>query len=684
MERNQFTKEQLTSIYKDQDFLQYISDYFSSFNFSIIDLKVGIGENEIVDWKIYLRVVLANIYVLFKALRQLEKNISFSYEERLIRSSGAIKGRLLIGEYVKNKSMVRIPKEYPCVVKDKAYFTPENEYAAFIMVSVIEKMQTIYDNIQEFKLITEGSSEEKKLLDSLDYLSAALRKQPFVSILDRDFQRKYRNGYPQNEKSKVDVRFAKGKVRNAYAYRKLFDWFEKYLLNGISWTDLHTIESLIYDEQFSNKLFELWSLYKIDKTFVSRFGLVEVEKNAVYPGQKEYIYRLKNIDGSYIEIYYQKGSGLYWDDTHGQHWYYVDESDNKGLIGIPDISVKYIGKNGENITLIDLKNRVRDAGQNSEEIYKAIGYFSNFEKFLKYKYNPNHVNQGVLIFRNDVQPFDRLIQNDNGEQILTVSVGVSSYNVSDEQFVKVCQFILDNHDMAGTKAESLLSCKKLMESYDVSSSEDNDETVVYEMSNASHKLLETMFIKPELKKKLESVKDKLREEHFPHIWDRLSDKTIEALSMADTLFGGMTDCEGADFAPVCLEYCRAVEILINNYLIGPFIASHNVSSLISTNRNYKQMGGNRDLTLGECMYLFQKCNASYYPTRELKTFVESRVKNPSDFWNRVVPQLENMNTNYRRKSAHTEIMGYEDLVKIRQIVLGIGNTNIFYSLLDQR
>ena len=146
----------------------------------------------------------------------------------------------------------------------------------------------------------------------------------------------------------------------------------------------------------------------------------------------------------------------------------------------------------------------------------------------------------------------------------------------------------------------------------------------------------------------------------------------------------MTDCEGADFAPVCIEYCRAIEILLNSHLIRPFKASHNVTSLVSSNNNYKQLEENRDLTLGECMFLFKKCNASYYPTRELKSFVESRVSKPSEFWNKVVPQLENMNTNYRRKSAHTEIMRYEDMVSVRQIALGIGNINVFYSLLDHR
>ncbi len=685
MNSNQFSKEQLAKIYNDQEFLRYISDYFTSYSHLKIDLEVGASEEERVDWKIYLKVVLANIRELFDTIRQLEKNVSFSYDENTIKSPGAIKGRLLVNEYVKNKTMVRIPKEYPCVVKEKAYSTPENEYATFIMASVIEKMQKLLDRVLKIKLITNDSSEKKELLECLDFMNAVLKRQPFISILDRSFQRKYRNGYPQNEKSNVEIRLAKGKVRNSYAYRKLFSWYELYILNEFSWASSQTIEALIYDEQFSNKLFELWCLYKIRQSFIIDFGLLETDKNPVFRGQKEYIYRLKNLDGSYIEIYYQKGAGLYWDDTYEQHWYYVDSNDNKGLIGIPDISIKYVGEKGNNITLIDLKNRVRDAGNNSEEIYKVIGYFSNFEGFLKNMYCPDYHNQGVLIFRNDVKPFERLIQNDSGEQILTLSAGVSNNkDVSDGQFRRVCQFILDNHHMSGTKAESLLTCGRILKSHLKNFAGDEEENEYYEMSAASHRLIEAMFTKPELKKELDRVKEELKEEHFPHIWDSFTEKMVDTLAMADALFDGVTDCEGADFAPICLEYCRAVEILLNEYIIRPFVSKQNVASLISANRNYKQLGVNRDLTLGECMYLLNKCNASYYPTSELKTFVESRLKTPYFFWNKVLPQLENMNSNYRRKSAHTSIMNYDELKSIRQIVLGIGNVNIFYSMLDKR
>lgn len=448
MERNQFTKQQIAHIYNDSDFVEYISHYFSSFNHSTIEINIGNSDKEIIDWKIYLRIVLANINIVFDSLKLIQKNISFSYEKNKIKSYGSIRGQLLIGEYVKNKNLVCTPKEYPCYFKEKTYDTPENEYTTYILSSLIDQLQLLYSKLIKVSFLSQFNTEKTKLLKFIDYLSSILRRVPFKSISTKTFRRLCKGGFPITKKSIIEIRFTKGKIRNAYGYRKLFDWYDKYIINGFSFTNLEVIESLTYDEEFSNKLFELWSLYKISRSFVLKYGMNVVDQNTICPGQKQYIYKFQAKNNEYIEVYYQKGSGIYWDDIQGQAWYYIDSLNNKGLIGIPDITIKCIGKQGENITLIDLKNRVRKEGQNSEEIYKMIGYFSNFEKYLKNKCNPYFLNHGILIFRNDLQPFNQLIQNDRGESILTISVGISNnYKILDEQFDKVCKFVLDNFNI---------------------------------------------------------------------------------------------------------------------------------------------------------------------------------------------------------------------------------------------
>ena len=50
----------------------------------------------------------------------------------------------------------------------------------------------------------------------------------------------------------------------------------------------------------------------------------------------------------------------------------------------------------------------------------------------------------------------------------------------------------------------------------------------------------------------------------------LSEKTKEILAMADCLFSGMKECESADYAPICLEYCRGLEVQLNQLIFEPF------------------------------------------------------------------------------------------------------------------
>lgn len=82
MENNQFTESQLIFLYNDSEFINFISSYFSSYGLENISLSVGANEErEDINWKTYIRILLANINIISDALEKLEKSISFSYEE---------------------------------------------------------------------------------------------------------------------------------------------------------------------------------------------------------------------------------------------------------------------------------------------------------------------------------------------------------------------------------------------------------------------------------------------------------------------------------------------------------------------------------------------------------------------------------------------------------------------------
>mgnify|MGYP007083916018 FL=1 len=176
----------------------------------------------------------------------------------------------------------------------------------------------------------------------------------------------------------------------------------------------------------------------------------------------------------------------------------------------------------------------------------------------------------------------------------------------------------------------------------------------------------------------------LCQNYFPHIWNNMSEKTKEILAMADCLFSGMKECESADYAPICLEYCRGLEVQLNQLIFEPFRNSHNISNLVRRNRFYDKMQETREMTLGECVFFLEKCTHRNYPMIELKQYIDNIVHDSNVFFSVAVPIMKEINVNIRRLSAHTTIMTYDELVSTRQKILGIGYLNLFYQLLDQR
>ena len=183
MDNNLFSDVQLRSLYGDKNFLEFISEYYSSYTVKDIAISGMMSDEQVEQfWKIYIRILLANINDVMEAIGRIEKNISFSYEEVNVKVAGSIKGRLRINDYVKNKSMVRMPKEYPCVVKEKTFQTVENEYLVFIIGQIVLRMLSLLEDAEKNGKLLGQETEIRMLNDTIDYFSALLRKQPFVQI----------------------------------------------------------------------------------------------------------------------------------------------------------------------------------------------------------------------------------------------------------------------------------------------------------------------------------------------------------------------------------------------------------------------------------------------------------------------------------------------------------------------
>ena len=89
-------------MFSDRGFVEFFSNYFSTFTNDEILTKIDLVEGDLDElWRIYIRLFLTNIDIAINSVSKIERNMSFSYEEKRMNVSGGIKGRLLINDYVR-------------------------------------------------------------------------------------------------------------------------------------------------------------------------------------------------------------------------------------------------------------------------------------------------------------------------------------------------------------------------------------------------------------------------------------------------------------------------------------------------------------------------------------------------------------------------------------------------------
>lgn len=685
MDNNLFSDKQIEYLYSDSGFLSFINQYFSSFSTQMqnIDYSIRSGEINTIDLEIYLRIVLANIETLHTLISDLESCLSMSQVDREVVFAGEIQGRLNVGKYTKNIAQARFPKEYPCVVKSRTYASPENIYVIFIINNVLKML----DEFKRF-LLSKGNAAFSELALIEHHFRAFKvfsKKAYFKECQDSANQiiKSYGDHYPDDLRNLIVSRIHKGKIRNSHIYKQIFDWYNTYKYGSVLELSTQKLSVLRYSDDFANRLFELWCLYSIKETFVSSFDAVLIEENNIMDVGDSFVYKLSVPTGGVLEIYYQKGASLYWDTEGELIWKYIKDGSSRGLRGIPDISIRYIAKE-DALVMIDIKNRVRTAGANSEEIYKMIGYFGNFKKAFEERFSKGVKKQGALIFRNDFISSDEYLESDSGYRLMTISAGISdNQEINMSQFKKLCKYVLDVQGIDGTTSEIMGSFSQAQKKIGSSIDSESDE-YIFELNERNHATIQQLFSYGDLAKQLPGYKDKLETDHFPHVWNSLSVKTQDILAMAECLYSGVSACETADYAPICLEYCRALEVEMNELIFGPFKATSNVNSLAQRNYFYDKLKEPRDMTLGECVFLLDKCSHRAYPLVELRRKIQHDIKHNAKLLGDAVDILRGLNETIRRLSAHTTVMTYDDLVMTRQRVLGIGNPNIFYVLRDRR
>ncbi len=688
MDNNLFNEKQIEYMYSNPSFFRFVNEFFSTYSLTSqnMDMKIDAGSLTDSDLNIYIRIILSNLSEFRKMLSSIEKSLSYMYKDKIQTFDGEIHGHLRVQKYLQTKTQVRYPKEYPCLIKERTSATPENIFLIFIVDYLIHLLDRFDKRLRQY-----GGNlylSEKNLIDEYKRILTSFERKTYFKdclIEVRRILKEYGNEFSETLVNEIKIRSLKGKIRNYQAYEQIFNWYWRYRQGSIVLDSNKTMQMIRYSDDFSNRLFELWCLFSIKETFVNEFGMnIISERNIMDVGSKS-VFTLQTNTGGIVDIFYQRGASLYWSDQIEPRWKYIgNDSKQKRLVGIPDISIKYQAETNT-LVMIDLKNRIRSSGNNSEEIYKMIGYFDNFRNMFQEKYSSDIKKQAILIFRNDISPFSERLMSEHDLLLNTYSVSPSQKDILNvEQFKEICQCILDSQGIDGKTSSVYGNYQKEKEKLSEAFDESNEDERFYTLSDRNHAIICNMFSFGELQEELPKQMELLRQNYFPHIWDEMALKTKEILAMADCLFSGMKECEGADYAPICLEYCRGMEVQLNQLIFQPFRSSHDVSLLARRNRFYEKMQENREMTLGECVFFLDKCTHRAHPMTELKTFIDGFVKNPNIFYSEVVSMMRDINTNIRRLSAHTTIMTYDELVNTRQQILGIGYMNIFYQMLDKR
>lgn len=688
---NNFTLEQYDYMYSNVGFVEFLCTYFSTYCTINQTLSAKIDDNRSRN-NLYLslRIILANFSGLIKSVDEVINNLSYSYCKTEKAYQGEMRGSLNIRKYVQEVAKGSIQKTFHCSIKRKTYYNPENLYIVYILQEILKWFRELEDFFETIEFPKKEISEELNILSGYQRILKEYVSKPFFEECRAGLitiRRKYGSKLPNDHYELFERRIRQGKIRNVGSYQRVLDWYSRFDdITKLTNVSEETLKMLRYDSEiFADRIFELWNLFWIKETLVTEYGCLVEKECGITSSSDECKFVLKTYKGDTLKIYYQKGAGLYWDEEYERAWKYVDSNGKEGLRGIPDISIEYIS-NENLLVMIDVKNRLKEKRRSSEEIYKMIGYYANFSSVIEHKYSSMLQKQAVLIVRNDFGSFEEeLVDLEEKHKIKVLSVSPNTNEVlNKEQFKKLCNDILNSKGIDGTVSSVLSRYQSVLKQEDSVSKGMQDVEEVYRVSRKNHEYIEALFNEQSLQEKLELHKVELEKNYFPHVWSFMPEDVKKILAMAECLYSGMSDCENVDCAPICLEYCRALEVQINELILKPFIKTHDIEKLSRVNKFYNKMKEERDMTLGECMYFFEKCNHNQYPMVELKKHISLTLKNGANFMDKGVGILRLINEQIRRRSAHTEVLSYDELIVARQRILGIGFERMFYLLLDER
>lgn len=661
-------------------------------------------------------VLLAKMDKLAKIVHRILLRPSRERVHVLTDSVGQIRGQFDMRHYVQKLGRVETPPTFSCYSNEAVYEVPENDFLCFVLHYVLRRLNSVPLGSAEFWSTPQGERARRWIA----YLRRTLNNALFQSSIERgaELARLYDQGNVapiDRLVATIERRRQRKAVENS-AYGELLVWFREITARTITGGDNADVDVVFLDESFDDRLYELWLLYHVARSFENTYGLRKVSgPMPLYLREEGPIYSFSTPTGKEVKIYYQKSEGLVWGNTPAGdldvEWCIKGTADK--LRGFLDIVITYDDAKDHPPILIDAKNvYYTENAAVSEKVYKMVGYLDNFRRFAK----RGRGATGVLVLRPHGETAEseasdlpvREYISGRGEPYDLIAIftaapgadGQSSRKLGAERVDRMCGFILDRFGLLNTGMRLFAEGRQQRDIFQEElrqAEESNDEDKVNEIAHAIcvqvHRIVEE-----KLQKHMHMVRryiQLLEADCFGELMKSLPENARTYLGMAEYLYREVEADPEGDHACTLIEYCRALEETLRKLIVKPWheaIKAYlerpenaHVNELLQAWKGpnadaIRQLATRDHLELGKLTRLLRQ-PSSNIPQSIRNLWKESLVTAFPGLQSRqtllpsqLLDQIDMFRKEFRNVAAHTDPVRLELVAQGRAHILGIGKT----------
>jgi len=381
-----------------------------------------------------LRVALAASDKFVGIVERVRRRANFRYQTIRRDTEGWPQGRLDTIRFARSSGKVTNPIFYPVINIARANVTPENTLvvsaAQWLMKELVAPTLTAFLPVL---------GPERRAATTARVQLRRLMADPIFAACQKAAEKVKRQGGMQGLLSQVRKRLNAGHVGNPVPYRELVDWMTA-CLNGKPAVEAGDMDWSFYGKSFDTKLFELWCLSEIGRAL----GLAlqaPPDRPLLWERFNKPMFSWATTAGD-LEVFFQRGmSGL--GPGREARWQRTDTERRLG--GIPDISAVVRRLHGPTeLVILDSKLRQRESDR-SEELYKLLGYFNNFQL-------DEYGHGAVIFYANRNSPYVYTYATDVRGQLLAVSLDPADTVASRPAIAAIAALVLQPLGLASLAA----------------------------------------------------------------------------------------------------------------------------------------------------------------------------------------------------------------------------------------